>query len=550
MTQSETLPDPAQHAAAALLQRIPLGVRMTVYTLAFLGVVLGALPWAFSQIDVWLPAVHVELGRWRVIGVIWFVASLAAYLAISYVLAARGKGPFVEFDPPRELVIEGPYRYVRNPIVCALVSTMFGEAVALSSTGVLLMAVLFAVLGHVQVMRFEEPLLRQRYGKSYVDYCARVPRWLPRAPLGWRLYWHTLEGTWRAFGLSRELFVSGVRRPLFTAAARTAMALDHVFFPRFRRTPVRAPLFLIGHPRSGTTFLHRLLTQTREFSVFEFWEILCPSLTARVIVKPIAQRIIARGQGTFFPKETGHLGALDQVEEEELLFLHTGNTQFASCLSPLAFSDWDFTELVFADDQPPATRRRATRFLRGCLQRQLYATGLNRAVTKMNYSAMRTRSLLEEFPDAKFVYLVRSPLETIPSHLTLHRNMFNHLWGVDRIPQPLLARYYERRYRHNVAFYRYLDELIAAGVLPADRFLVVSYDELRNNLAETMARVIPFADLECSNRLRELITEQAAAQSRYERPHHNRPLEEFGLTRERIVSDLEFIFDRYGFSKA
>jgi hypothetical protein len=367
--------------------------------------------------------------------------------------------------------------------------------------------------------------------------------------LGWRWYWHTLGGTWRAFGISRELFVYGLRRPIFTAAMRMALALDHVFFPGFRKTPVRSPVFLIGHPRSGTTFVHRLLTQPREFSVFEFWEILCPSLTARVFVKPFVQRILARGGGTFFPKETGHFGALDQVEEEELLFLHTGNTQFTSCLSPLAFSDWDFADLVYADDQPPQVRRRAMRFLRGCLQRQLFATGLDRVVTKMNYSAMRIRSLLEEFPDAKFVYLVRSPLETIPSHLTLHGNMFDHLWGLRRIPAHLLKRYYERRYRHNVEFYAYLEEVIARRAVPANQLLVVSYDDLRNNLVETMDRVIAFAELPCSPRLRELIAEQASAQPRYERPHQNRTLEEFGLTPERIVADLEFIFDRYGFSK-
>lgn len=365
--------------------------------------------------------------------------------------------------------------------------------------------------------------------------------------LGWRLYWHTLGGTWKAFGLSRELLLYGVRRPMVTACMRGMLALDHVFAPGFRRTAVQAPVFLIGHPRSGTTFIHRLLTQTREFSVFEFWEILCPSLTARKAVRPLVRRSITRGRGTFFPKETGHYSGLDQVEEEEMLFFHTGNTQFTSCLSPLAFSDWDFDELVRAECQSPAVRRSATRFLRGCLQRQLYAQRLSRSVTKMNYSAMRTRSLLEEFSDAKFVYLVRSPLETIPSHLTLHRNMFDHMWGLDRIPDDLLQRYYRRRYRHNVEFYRYLEELIDSRAIPSEQFLVVPYDELRHRLAETMDRIISFCDLPCSPELRGLIAEQAAAQSKYERPHRNAPLKEFGLTRERIVGDLEFVFRKYGF---
>jgi hypothetical protein len=350
--------------------------------------------------------------------------------------------------------------------------------------------------------------------------------------------------------VSKELWVHAIQRPLGAAAIHAFMGLDHLFEPGFRRTPVTAPVFLIGHPRSGTTFMHRLLTQTDEFAVFRLWEILCPSLTLRVLLRPIINLMIARGAGTVFPKETGHHGALDAVEEEEMLFFHTGNTQFTSCVTPLAFSDWDFTELVMADEQHPNVQRSAMKFLRACLQRQLYAMKKARAVTKMNYSAMRTRALLKEFPDAKVVYIVRSPLETIPSHLTLHRNFFEHLWGLKRIPQPLLQRYYERRFRHNIAFYRYMEDLIAGGSIPADQLLVVPYDDLRDNLEETMNRVIDFAGLACSPRLREMIEEQSQAQSKYVRPHRNADLSEFGLSEEQIEADFQFVFEKYSFAGA
>lgn len=365
---------------------------------------------------------------------------------------------------------------------------------------------------------------------------------------GWKLYRHTLDGTWKAFGLSRELFNYGIRKPTMKALVEFMMACDHLFFPGFRKVDVKSPVFLIGHPRSGTTFMHRLLTQTDEFSVFRFWEVMFPSLTLRRIIGPAIQRIIKAGKGTMLPKETGHHGALDAVEEEEMLYYFDGNTQFTSCLTPMAFSDWDFTDLVMADEQSPAVQQHAMKFLRGCLKRQSYSTGKPRAVTKMNYSAMRTKALLKEFPDGKIVYIVRSPLETIPSHLTLHRNMFNHLWGIQRIPQPLLRRYYERRYRHNLTFYRYMEDLITSGEIPADRLLVVPYDDLRNRLEETMDRVIEFAELECSDELRRQIREQSQSQSSYVRPHKNSDLSEFGLTEERIVSDFGFIFDKYGFS--
>lgn len=181
MDASTARHDPAHNPAAPVLQKIPLSLRMTIYTLFFLGMVLGVIPFAFSWLDVFVPSIHREIGPiGRGIGAAWFGLSLLAYMVASYVLTTKGKGPFVEFDPPKELVVDGPYRYVRNPVVCALISTMFGEAIMFSSTGILIMSIVFALLAHIQVTQFEEPLLLQRYGKAYEHFCQHVPRWIPQ----------------------------------------------------------------------------------------------------------------------------------------------------------------------------------------------------------------------------------------------------------------------------------------------------------------------------------------------------------------------------------
>lgn len=364
-----------------------------------------------------------------------------------------------------------------------------------------------------------------------------------------KLYWRTLMATWRTFGLSKPLLVYALRRPILSGTMRLLMLLDYVFFPAFRRVAVRRPLFIIGHPRSGTTFLHRLLNETREFCMFETWEILIPSLLGRKLLRGTIRRLIQEGKGSLLPKEAGHEGALGEVEEEELLFMHNTNTQFVTCLSPLAFSDWDFAELVYADQQPEPIRRRSMAFLKGCFQRQIYGLGAPQVVAKMNYSGMRIRSLLEAFPDAKIVYVVRSPLETIPSHLTLHRNMFREMWGLERIPPHLLRRYYERRYRYNVAFYRYLEDVIQKGDIPCDRLLVLPYEELRRDPAGSVRKVADFSGIPISTELQQRIENQGREQPSYQRRHKNLGLEEFGLTREQVVADLQFVFDKYGFEK-
>jgi len=365
-----------------------------------------------------------------------------------------------------------------------------------------------------------------------------------------KLTLRTAVAAWQTFGIGREAFIYTVRRPLFVAWVRAMLALDNVFFSRFRRVEVQRPLFIIGHPRSGTTFLHRLLTQTREFCAFEAWEIFLPSLVARRLLKGFIDRLIRQNRKTYQPAEVGHEGLLDQIEEEELLFMYNGNTQFVTCLSPLAFSDWDFTELVYAEAQPEPIRRETMAFLKGCFQRQILWTGKTQVIAKMNYSGMRIRSLLAAFPDARFVYVVRSPLEAIPSHLTLHRKMFEHMWGLKDIPRARLDRYYERRYRHNVAFYRHLEDLIATGDLPAGQFMVLQYEDLRENLGAMVRKITDFAGLTLSGELQREIAAQGQKQKAYERPHKNLYLQEFGLTEERVREDLAFVFDKYGFDKS
>lgn len=166
----------------ALLERIPLAIRMGFYSFFFLGLVLVALPWLCYRLDVALPAWHMEIGWWRLAGVPVFLGFLAAYVYCSYELTSRGRGAYVEFDPPSKFVAEGPYRWVRNPVAACVVGMVLGEAVAFSSTGIFLLFLSGIPLAHLQVVFIEEPRLRKRFGPTYEEYLHRVPRWIPRRP--------------------------------------------------------------------------------------------------------------------------------------------------------------------------------------------------------------------------------------------------------------------------------------------------------------------------------------------------------------------------------
>ncbi len=363
-------------------------------------------------------------------------------------------------------------------------------------------------------------------------------------------YFRVLAASWATFGFGRELLARLLVDPLFGLFTFTTFFLDNIFFPEFRRIKINKPIFIIGHPRSGTTFLHRLLTQTQEFVVFEFWHILFPSLVARKIVGPFIRSLTRRGKDIVFPKEVGHEITLSSVEEEEVLFVHQLNTQFIGCVgTSLGFGDTGFLDLVYADQQAPTVRRKTMAFFKQCLMRQAYYLGRTQVITKMNYSGMRLQSLLSAFPDAKIVYLVRSPYETIPSHLSLDRNAINHKWGLKNIPPERLERYFRFRYDYDIRFYRYIEDLIETGKLNRSNCITISYDSLKNDLGNAIADFLNFTGLEPSKELRAQIAQQIQKQASYRPKHRNLDLGSFGLTKERIATDLAFVFDKYGFPK-
>lgn len=94
--------------------------------------------------------------------------------------ARIGKGTLAPWDPPRKLVVEGPYRHVRNPMISAVLAVLAGEAVFFASLPLLVWFALFFAATYAVFQLFEEPELERRFGDEYREYKRNVPRWLPR----------------------------------------------------------------------------------------------------------------------------------------------------------------------------------------------------------------------------------------------------------------------------------------------------------------------------------------------------------------------------------
>jgi protein-S-isoprenylcysteine O-methyltransferase Ste14 len=96
--------------------------------------------------------------------------------------AAKGRGTLAPIDPPKQLVVQGLYRYVRNPMYLGVLLLLLGEAAFFRSTALLQYSLAWFVVVNLVVVLYEEPSLRSRFGDSYDRYRHSVHRWLPTRP--------------------------------------------------------------------------------------------------------------------------------------------------------------------------------------------------------------------------------------------------------------------------------------------------------------------------------------------------------------------------------
>jgi protein-S-isoprenylcysteine O-methyltransferase Ste14 len=152
--------------------------RAITYATCFVGILLIYFP--AHLLTWWGIRRPVAIEGTQVIGII--VGSLGAIIALWCIIAFVwiGKGTPAPFDPPRRLVIRGPYRFVRNPMYIGAALALGGAALFYESMPLLAYISVFMLVSHLFVVLYEEPILKRTFGQDYEAYCERVRRWWPK----------------------------------------------------------------------------------------------------------------------------------------------------------------------------------------------------------------------------------------------------------------------------------------------------------------------------------------------------------------------------------
>jgi omega-hydroxy-beta-dihydromenaquinone-9 sulfotransferase len=343
------------------------------------------------------------------------------------------------------------------------------------------------------------------------------------------------------------LFFSGLFL-LFLGFVALGRALDHLFFPGFKRQRVTQPVFIIAPPRSGTTLVQNLFSLDADrFVHLKMYQTIFPAVCYqrcfdalgwldRTLGRPVTRFIGWCERKWFGGWDDLHKMRLNQPEEDDALFLYAFESEAIYLLFPYVQGLW---EAGFPDALPPEKRRRLMRYYRSCLQRHLYANGPTRTLlSKATQSSGTVESLMEEFPDARFITIIRHPYKSVASHVSL----FVPVWQAhspDIAKDGPVAKAYAQLavewYKHLFSFRTKID--------PA-RYHGIDYRDLVRDPAAVIEQAYAHFGWPVSETMRARLNEAARRQAKF-KSKHDYTLEEFGLSKQWIQDELGEVLDTY-----
>ncbi len=332
---------------------------------------------------------------------------------------------------------------------------------------------------------------------------------------------------------------------VFCACARW---LDDLVHPKWRETKLGTPVFIVGNPRSGTTFLHRFMVDQNIGVGFQLWQLLFPYLTARVLVRPFVPLLEIVSPARFHASKA-HPTSLSSVETDDVLSFfrfHEGLFLYGYFLA------WDeLDHMPILEGQLAETADRDFNWLRDCLKKNLLWYGkqagkaqADRNIAKLFSMSLRPQAALAAFPEGKFLYMVRDPVNVIPSGMSLLTGVLSKALPWDKASPESHKRYLERIYLGSLQLYKRFHAAYVAGQMPPDRVYIVRYHRLMAEFDVVMREICAFTGQPLTPEL-EAVIDATAKSQRSRKSEHAYDLAAYGLTKERIQQDFSFVYDTF-----
>lgn len=329
--------------------------------------------------------------------------------------------------------------------------------------------------------------------------------------------------------------------------------LDAVFHRNHLKQKITQPVFIIANPRSGTTFLHRLMAMDEErftYTKYAHTFFMTSSFVQfyyvfRWIDRKLFRGIISRSLNFLDDKFWGgwddvHAMGFNKAEEDELVFAQA--MMSVGVMMPFPYLH-KIAETNFLDHQPDDVRKGVMDFYESCVKRFVFRAGKNKTYLAKNVmSTGRFKTLLERFPDAKIIYIARHPYESVPSFAS----MFTAL---NKIHSPQIADTdppNKSWAQLGIDFFKYSKEMRKS--IPASQFIGLNYDDLLADPQGTVKKIYSHFGWSTSENFLAKLSKEETRSKTYKSTHEY-SLEQYGFTKQEIYAELGDMMDEFGFEK-
>ena len=355
----------------------------------------------------------------------------------------------------------------------------------------------------------------------------------------------TLLILFNTFGFKLKYLIIPIYRISYTFIRLSGGFFDKLFFYNYKNTKLENPVFLIGHPRSGTTFLHKfILKNCTEFKGMYLWEMIFSSLSIRWLISPILPYLIRKFPQNIYDPNIHKTGLNEAETDDAALFFRN----FDGMLYWLYFSAWeDYENFDKLKEEliRESELKKVIKYLEILHKKNLYSNNSKKRIFSKSFSLiMDIEELLSKFHDAKIVILLRDPIEVIPSSISLANNVQKNINNIEKLSDQKKQVYYGNLYNASLSFFKFFDDQITENVKLKESILLISHKELKEDFENTMNKICEYCKIEKTSELLDAVKKQAAKQPNF-KGKHVYSLEEFGFSVEQVKKDFHFLYTKY-----
>lgn len=324
--------------------------------------------------------------------------------------------------------------------------------------------------------------------------------------------------------------------------------LDEILFFGYRKTDISRPVFIVSNPRSGTTYMHRLLCLDEERYVYMLlYHTIISSITFYKLINGISwldkrigrpfRRLFDWIDSWFFKGwQNIHPTGFNQSEEDEGIYVFPLLT-IAICLICPYMQEFKYLTLV--DTMPDKQRQRIRNYYRSSMKRFMYSEGKDKTLLSKNViTTGRLNTILDIFPDARIVYLIRDPKKAVPSFIS----MFSATWKLIAPKLPENGPEYRALGQIAIDFYTYFHE--NKKRFKAENFLVVPYTKLVADPMQTVRDIYAHFNMPLSPIFEKALIKETSKTRKY-RSKHSYSLAQYGFSASEIETQLGEVIQTY-----